>query len=103
MTPDGKQLFVANQNAGTISPIRSAPTDVPVLANASAATVSGPIGLAVTPDGKRLFASGTQPLLLSSQGLVAGFAIGGGALTTLPGAPAVIGSNGGALARRPGW
>ncbi len=102
LTPDGRQLFVANQYAGTIASYALGADGAPTLANASAATVSGPIGLALTPDGKRLFASGTVPMLLSSQGLVTGFAIGaGGVLTNLPGSPAVIGPNGGALAVAP--
>ena len=103
VTPDGTQLFVANQYAGTISSYALGADGAPRSANTSAAPVSGPIGLALTPDGQRLFASGTAAVAAFKPGIrrrVRNRAAGG-ALTDLPGAPAVIGSNGGALAVAP--
>jgi YVTN family beta-propeller protein len=58
VTPDGKTAFVANLASGTVSAVdvktrTKRADDIPV--------GSGPLGLAITPDGETAFITTTSP------------------------------------------
>lgn len=93
ITPDGKFLYVADQDGNTIQ--RFAVGPVGTLGSLPAVPTPGvdsaPYGITVTPDGRFLYAA------LTGTDNVAGFAIGAdGALTPVPGSPvlAVEGAEG---------
>lgn len=87
LTPDGKSLFVANRDDGTVSAY-SVDSDGSVAAQANA-TPAGtfPVALAVDPGSKFLFVANQGTFADNTSGTVSVFSIQGTGLTEVAGSP----------------